>query len=61
MAEAKPSDWEGRADQVWAVDGPSYFNRPGPRVVRGVEVLAHVLHGVTAGDPVRDHEAHRLI
>lgn len=61
MAEAKPSDWEGRADQVWVVDGPSYFNRPGPRVVRGVEVLAHVLHGVTAGDPVRDHEAHRLI
>lgn len=61
MAEAKPSDWEGRAGQVWVVDGPSYFNRPGPRVVRGVEVLAHVLHGVTAGDPVRDHEAHRLV
>ncbi|MGI5506190.1 cobalamin-binding protein [Lentzea sp. CA-135723] len=31
---------------TWVLDGPSYFNRPGPRVVRGVEVLAHVLHGI---------------
>lgn len=42
--------WAGlpavRAGAVWVVDGPAYFNRPGPRVVRGVEVLAHVLHGV---------------
>jgi iron complex transport system substrate-binding protein len=37
-----------RTDNVWAVDGPSFFNRPGPRVVRGVEILAHVLHGVGA-------------
>jgi iron complex transport system substrate-binding protein len=35
-----------RAGRVWIVDGPAYFNRPGPRVVRGVEVLAHVLHGI---------------
>lgn len=40
-----------RAGNVWAVDGPSYFNRPGPRVVRGVEVLAHVLHGVGSLEP----------
>ena len=32
--------------QTWVLDGPSYFNRPGPRVVRGIEVLAHVLHGI---------------
>lgn len=42
--------WDGlpavRAGRVWAVDGPSYFNRPGPRVVRGAEVLASVLHGI---------------
>jgi iron complex transport system substrate-binding protein len=31
---------------VWVLDGPVYFNRPGPRVVRGAEVLAHALHGV---------------
>jgi iron complex transport system substrate-binding protein len=34
---------------TWVLDGPSYFNRPGPRVVRGAEVLAHVLHGVDFG------------
>jgi iron complex transport system substrate-binding protein len=32
--------------QVWAVDGSSYFNRPGPRLVRGAEILAAILHGV---------------
>jgi iron complex transport system substrate-binding protein len=29
-----------RNDKVWILDGPAYFNRPGPRVVRGVEILA---------------------
>ncbi|MGW6871853.1 cobalamin-binding protein [Streptomyces xanthophaeus] len=49
-----------RAGQVWVLDGPAYFNRPGPRVVRGAEVLAHVLHGVRAGEPVTGAEARRL-
>ncbi|MFE5771122.1 cobalamin-binding protein [Streptomyces sp. NPDC056485] len=48
-----------RAGEVWVLDGPAYFNRPGPRVVRGAEVLAHVLHGVQAGDPVTEAEARR--
>ncbi|OEU86923.1 ABC transporter substrate-binding protein [Streptomyces abyssalis] len=48
-----------RAGQVWVVDGPAYFNRPGPRVVRGAEILAHVLHGVTAGAEVTSAEARR--
>lgn len=42
------SDWlelpAVRDDRVFVVDASSYFNRPGPRVVRGVEVLAHLLH-----------------
>ncbi|MFS7871845.1 cobalamin-binding protein [Streptomyces asiaticus] len=46
-----------RAGRVWVLDGPAYFNRPGPRVVRGAEVLAHVLHGVRAGDEVTPAEA----
>ncbi len=46
-----------RNGRVWAVDGPSYFNRPGPRVIRGVEVLAHVLHGVGS---IGNSEAVRL-
>jgi iron complex transport system substrate-binding protein len=29
---------------VWAVDATSYFSRPGPRVVDGVEILAKILH-----------------
>lgn len=32
--------------RVVAVDGSALFSRPGPRLVDGVEVLAHVLHGV---------------
>lgn len=29
---------------VYAVDASSYFSRPGPRLVDGVELLAHLLH-----------------
>ncbi|MFJ3895516.1 cobalamin-binding protein [Streptomyces sp. NPDC090083] len=49
-----------RDSRVWVLDGPSYFNRPGPRVVRGAEVLAHVLHGVRTGKPVTASEARAL-
>lgn len=49
-----------RRGQLWVLDGPAYFNRPGPRVVRGAEVLAHVLHGVEVGAPVRAAEAARV-
>jgi iron complex transport system substrate-binding protein len=33
-----------RAVRVVAVDGGAYFSRPGPRLVDGLELLAHVLH-----------------
>ncbi|MFI6346345.1 ABC transporter substrate-binding protein [Streptomyces sp. NPDC050560] len=46
-----------RAGRVWVLDGPAHFNRPGPRVVRGAEILARLLHGVEAGAPVADGEA----
>jgi iron complex transport system substrate-binding protein len=36
-----PAVREGR---VWAVDANSYFSRPGPRLVEGVEILARILH-----------------
>lgn len=49
-----------RTGEVWIVDGPAYFNRPGPRVVRGAEVLAQVLHGVPAGRPATSAEATRV-
>ncbi|HLG42450.1 MAG TPA: cobalamin-binding protein [Planctomycetota bacterium] len=34
----------GLYGQVFAVDADSYFARPGPRIVDGVELLAHLLH-----------------
>ena len=33
-----------RNDRVYAVDANAYFARPGPRIVDGVELLAHLLH-----------------
>jgi iron complex transport system substrate-binding protein len=33
-----------RNGRVYAVDANSYFARPGPRVVEGIELLAHLLH-----------------
>ena len=32
------------AGEVVAVDASSYFSRPGPRIVDGLELLAHILH-----------------
>jgi iron complex transport system substrate-binding protein len=32
------------ADRVVAVDAAAYFSRPGPRLIDGLELLAHVLH-----------------
>jgi iron complex transport system substrate-binding protein len=33
-----------RNQRVYAVDANSYFARPGPRVVAGTELLAHLIH-----------------
>jgi iron complex transport system substrate-binding protein len=46
---------EGRA---WIVNGSAYFNRSGPRVVRGAEVLAGLLHPGQVPAP-RDDETER--
>lgn len=43
-----PRAWDdlpaARAGRVYAVDGSAYFNRPGPRIVDGLEILAEILH-----------------
>lgn len=49
-----------REGAVWVLDGPAYFNRPGPRIVRGAEILAQVLHGVRVAEPFTDAEARRV-
>jgi iron complex transport system substrate-binding protein len=36
---------------IWAVDAASTFSRPGPRLVEGVELLAHLLHPDAAEPP----------
>lgn len=42
-----------QAGEVWAVDANSYFSRPGPRVVDGVELLAAIIatRPPTVGQP----------
>jgi iron complex transport system substrate-binding protein len=45
--------------EVWATDATSYFSRPGPRVVDGVEILARILHPEIFGAP-DDSEAVRV-
>lgn len=37
---------------VYAVDASSYFSRPGPRLVDGIEILAWVLHPDTFPEPL---------
>lgn len=38
-------------NRVYAVDANSYFARPGPRVVEGTELLAHLIHPEVFGWP----------
>lgn len=33
-----------RGDRIYLADGNAYFNRPGPRLVESLEILAEVLH-----------------
>jgi iron complex transport system substrate-binding protein len=39
------------AERVIAVDAAASFSRPGPRLVDGVELLAHLLHPAAIGEP----------
>jgi iron complex transport system substrate-binding protein len=39
------------AGEVVAVDAASYFSRPGPRLVEGLELLAHILHPELVAQP----------
>ena len=41
-----PAVQDGR---IFAVDANAYFSRPGPRVVDGVELLAHLIYPETFG------------
>ncbi len=48
-SRAQATEHRGRievlgADRVFAVDAASTYSRPGPRLIDGVELLAHLLH-----------------
>jgi iron complex transport system substrate-binding protein len=40
------------AERVVAVDASAYFSRPGPRLVDGLELMAHILHPDLVPEPV---------
>jgi iron complex transport system substrate-binding protein len=58
-----PEGWDAlpavQSGEVWAVDATSYFSRPGPRVVRGAEILGRILHPELFGAP-EESEALRV-
>lgn len=39
------------AKQIYACDASAYFSRPGPRLVDGLELLAHALHPTLMPEP----------
>jgi iron complex transport system substrate-binding protein len=41
----------GRSRRVVAVDGSSYYNRPGPRIIEGLEMMAAIIRA-QPGDPL---------
>jgi iron complex transport system substrate-binding protein len=49
-----------RDGQVYAVNGSSYFSRPGPRLVDSLEILAHALHPDVHPLPAGLPAAHRV-
>jgi iron complex transport system substrate-binding protein len=58
-----PENWKDipaiRNNNVWALDATSYFSRPAPRVVDGIEILAKIFHTEVFGQPT-GKEAVRL-
>ena len=51
-----------RAVRVYVADGNAYFNRPGPRIVESLEILAACVHPLAFPELVRAHEksVHRI-
>jgi iron complex transport system substrate-binding protein len=46
-----------KAPRIVAVNASAYFSRPGPRLIDGLELLAHVLHGERIPDAPAGAEA----
>ena len=52
LRSSLPRAWRAR---VYAADGNAYFNRPGPRIVESLEILAACVHPETFPDFARKH------
>jgi len=52
LRAALPSRWRAR---MYAADGNAYFNRPGPRIVESLEILAACIHPDAFEDLARKH------
>ena len=52
-----PAVKDGR---VWVVDANSFFSRPAPRLVEGVEILSRILHPEAFADPAGRRDAASL-
>lgn len=51
-------DWPAIAtDSVWVADGNAFFNRPGPRLVESIEILAACTHPTEFADFAAAHRA----
>lgn len=54
LREALPRSWRAR---VYAADGNAYFNRPGPRIVESLEIMAACVHPEAFEDLAEKHAA----
>jgi len=45
------------AGEIVAVDAAAYFSRPGPRIIDGLELLAHILHPELVPEPAPPAQA----
>ena len=53
-----PMPWPAvRTGRIWLADGNAYFNRPGPRLVESLEILAACTHPAAFADLARKHAA----
>lgn len=50
-----------RSGRVYVADGSLYFNRPGPRLIESLELLAHAIHPNTHQAPIGLPALHRVV
>jgi iron complex transport system substrate-binding protein len=54
LRDALPRNWRAR---VYVADGNAFFNRPGPRIVESLEILAACVHPQAFADLAAKHRS----